>query len=253
MLYGFGLQVHAYRGLPIVEHGGADAGYRAHYLRFLDERLAVICLCNLSTMTPRTYALAVADLVLEDRFTEPLVDGVPEPSSDDARFAGVYRNHATGDLIKIASDEEGLTAGFDDALRLERLTAGEYRLDGQPLTRLRFEERDGAMILINGALYSPVPDPVFERMEEAERTGALSFEGGAFYSEELDASYRLERDGSTLLLTHYRLDDKNLHHAYGDSYATNNFRVELERDETGSVSGFRASTFRVRDVRFERR
>ena len=70
MTYGFGLQVHAYRGLPIVEHSGADAGYRAHYLRFPEERLAIVCLCNLSTMMPRNLALDVADILLADTFPE---------------------------------------------------------------------------------------------------------------------------------------------------------------------------------------
>ena len=253
MSYAFGLQVHSYRGLPIVEHGGADAGYRAHYLRFPDQRLTVICFCNLSTMTPRNYALAVADLILGDRFTEPLDDAVADWSPDDARFAGVYRNNATGDLLKIVSDYEGLAIGFDDAQRLERLAGGAYRVGGLPLTRLHFEERDGTTLLINGTLYSPTPGPVFERIEEAERTGAPSFDGGAFHSDEVDSTYQLEPDGSKLLMTHYRLDQRTLHHAYGDTYATNNLRIDLERDTAGSVTGFRASTFRVRNVRFERR
>jgi CubicO group peptidase (beta-lactamase class C family) len=252
MSYAFGLQIHSYRGLPLVEHSGADAGYRAHYLRFPVERLAVVCLCNLSTMTPRTLALSVADLMLAERFTEPLNNILVEPSSADARFAGIYRNDATGDLLKIAAAEEGLTVGFDDGQRLERLADGAYRVDGQSLSRLRFEEREGVTRLVNGALYSPTSDPVFERIDENERTGSLQFDGGVFYSNEVDATYVIERDGDTLLMKHHRLDDRTLHHAFGDTYAANNFRINLERDEAGVVTGFRASTFRVRNVRFER-
>ncbi len=253
MSYGFGVQSHAYRGLPIVEHGGADAGYRAHYLRFPDERLAVICLCNLSTMMPRNLVLAVADLILADRFTEPLNDDTPEPSSGDARFAGVYRNNATRDLIKIDSDDEGLSIGFEDSQRLERLVGGAYRVDGQPLTRLRFEERGQMTLLINGAQYSPTPDPVFERIAGPEPPEVPQVDGGAFYSDEVGTIYHLEAHGANLLMKHYRLDDRILHHAFGDTYATNNLRVDLERDAAGMVSGFRASSFRVRNVRFERR
>jgi hypothetical protein len=252
MSYAFGLQVHSYRGLPIVEHSGADAGYRAHYLRFPGERVAIVCLCNLSTMTPRPLALAVADLILPERFSEPLGEAVVKSSEDEARFSGVYRDRATGDLLKVTNDDEGLSLGFDDGQRLERLTDGAYRVDGQPLTRLRFEERDGAMRLVYGALYSPVPDPIFERVDEPERSALRPVEGGAFHSVEVDATYVLEPDGESLLMKHHRLDARTLHHAYGDTYATNNFRIVLERDDAGAVTGFRASTFRVRDVLFKR-
>jgi CubicO group peptidase (beta-lactamase class C family) len=252
MSYAFGLQVHAYRGLPIVEHSGADAGYRAHYLRIPDERFAVVCLCNLSTMTPRTLALSVADLMLAERFTESLDNAVAGPSSVDGRLAGVYRNTATGDLLKITSDEQGLTIGFDDGQRLEQLADGAYQVAGQTLTRLRFEERDGVICLINGALYSPTPDPVFVRIEEQERIATQSFDGGIFHSDEVDATYALKPDGEKLLMKHHRLDDRTLYHAYGDTYAANNFRIELDRDEAGAVVGFRASTFRVRNFAFVR-
>jgi hypothetical protein len=204
-------------------------------------------------MTPRTLALSVADLILSERFTEPLDGVVVEPSSDAGRLAGVYRNNATGDLLKIASDEQGLTIGFDDGQRLEHLADGAYRVEGQPLTRIRFEESDGVTRLVNGALYSPTPDPVFERIEEQERSGTQAFDGGAFHSDEVDATYLLKPDGENLLMTHYRLDDRTLYHAYGDTYAANNFRIELERDEAGAVGGFRASTPRIRNVRFVRR
>src|SRR5271170_5968799 len=44
--YAFGLSLGKYRGLPTVGHGGADAGYRADFLRFPEQHFAVACLCN---------------------------------------------------------------------------------------------------------------------------------------------------------------------------------------------------------------
>ncbi|MDQ3548536.1 MAG: beta-lactamase family protein [Chloroflexota bacterium] len=254
MSYGFGLQIHSYRGLPIVEHGGADAGYRAHYLRFPDARMAVVCLCNLSTMTPRTLALAVADLALADRFSEPLDEGIQAPpnTEHEARFAGVYRNDDAGDLLLVTSDGEGLLLGFDDPQRLAPIADGSYRIEGQRLTRLRFAERDGTTHLIHGAMYSPVPDPVYVRVAGPDFADPPALHGGDFYSEELDTRYRLEPAECGLLLKHYRLEDRALQHAYADEYAVNNLRLRLQRDADGNVTGFRASTGRVRDVRFER-
>ena len=53
-------------------------------------------------------------------------------------------------------------------------------------------------------------------------------------------------------MKHHRLHDRTLYHAYGDTYATNNFRIDLERDESGAVIGFHAGTVRVGNFRFAR-
>lgn len=50
--YAFGLVIGAYRGLPIVEHGGGAAGYQADLIRFPEQRFSVACLCN-TTANPR--------------------------------------------------------------------------------------------------------------------------------------------------------------------------------------------------------
>ncbi|MEX1157431.1 MAG: serine hydrolase domain-containing protein [Thermomicrobiales bacterium] len=255
MSYGFGLQIHGYRGLRIVEHGGADAGYRAHFLRFPDEQLSVVCFANLSTMTPRTLALAVADLLLEERFTEPLDDDAPvtHASVEERRLAGVYRDNQTGDLLRVTSDDDGLAIGFVDQQRLAGHSSVAYQIEGQRLSRLTFEERDGTLGLVFGARYSPTPAPVFERVAGPDIVEPSAVDRGRFYSEELDVTYLLEPDGPLLILKHYRLDDQTLRHAFGDTYAGNDLRIELERDGGGDVTGFRASTSRARNIWFERR
>ncbi|HLY19426.1 MAG TPA: serine hydrolase domain-containing protein, partial [Bryobacteraceae bacterium] len=44
--YASGLVHGKYRGLPTVDHGGADAGYRADLIRFPEQHFSVACLCN---------------------------------------------------------------------------------------------------------------------------------------------------------------------------------------------------------------
>ena len=50
--YALGLIISTYRGLPIVEHGGALFGYRTELLRFPQQKFSVITLCNLGTSNP---------------------------------------------------------------------------------------------------------------------------------------------------------------------------------------------------------
>lgn len=47
-MYGMGLMLENYRGLPVVEHDGSLFGYRAEILRFPAQKFSVICLCNIS-------------------------------------------------------------------------------------------------------------------------------------------------------------------------------------------------------------
>jgi hypothetical protein len=64
--YASGLSVRQYRGLPIVEHAGGDAGYRSHFMRFPDQRFAVACLCNAGGLVgPSQVARRIADLYLK--------------------------------------------------------------------------------------------------------------------------------------------------------------------------------------------
>jgi len=65
--YAMGLVLGNYRGLPIVEHGGALFGYRTELLRFPEQKFSVICLCNIASAVPENLARKVADIYLADK------------------------------------------------------------------------------------------------------------------------------------------------------------------------------------------
>src|SRR5439155_4225902 len=75
--YAFGNEVAAYRGLRTDEHGGSLMGYRAHILRFPDQRFSVFATCNLGTIDPGQIARKVADLYLGNVMKEPTVAAGP--------------------------------------------------------------------------------------------------------------------------------------------------------------------------------
>jgi len=64
--YGFGLAINRYRGQRVVEHDGADAGYRSYVGRFPEHGLAIAVLCNAATANPALLARRVADVYLGD-------------------------------------------------------------------------------------------------------------------------------------------------------------------------------------------
>ncbi|MFC2164984.1 serine hydrolase domain-containing protein [Acidobacteriota bacterium] len=68
--YAFGLRVSEYRGLKTVSHGGAWVGFRTMILRFPEQQFSVIILSNLGTFNPSELSYKVADIYLDELFTE---------------------------------------------------------------------------------------------------------------------------------------------------------------------------------------
>ena len=97
--YALGQVINQYRGLNRVSHGGADAGYRTTISRFPDQRFSVIIFSNYGSFNPSWKANQVADIYLEDEFTEPRQayrgnqppqpEEVPMPGSLED-YVGVY-------------------------------------------------------------------------------------------------------------------------------------------------------------------
>jgi len=69
--YAFGLRVGEYRGLKAVRHSGSWAGFLAAIVRFPEQYFSVICLANLSSMSPSELCNKVADIYLAGKLKEP--------------------------------------------------------------------------------------------------------------------------------------------------------------------------------------
>jgi CubicO group peptidase (beta-lactamase class C family) len=67
--YASGLTIASHRGLPVVRHSGSLMGFRADLVRYPDQRLTVITLCNLANIVPAALADRVAAVFLGDRMT----------------------------------------------------------------------------------------------------------------------------------------------------------------------------------------
>jgi CubicO group peptidase (beta-lactamase class C family) len=123
--YAAGLALGTYRGLPTVRHGGDWAGYRAHYLRFPEQRLAVAALCNRSDAAASRYTASMAGLYLADLLKEQeMPHQVRDLSAIEGRVspaampAGRYRNANTGTYLALSRGGRSVTiAGERSGLR----------------------------------------------------------------------------------------------------------------------------------------
>jgi CubicO group peptidase (beta-lactamase class C family) len=98
--YARGLVVHNYRGVPMVDHSGATAGYRAELGRFPTKGIAIAVLCNAASANAVAYASQLADSLLGPALGPVTAARPPAtradtaswtPSASDlAAYAGTY-------------------------------------------------------------------------------------------------------------------------------------------------------------------
>jgi CubicO group peptidase (beta-lactamase class C family) len=100
--YALGLGIDSLRGVRRVSHGGAWAGYRAHIVRYPDQKLSLITLCNLSNSNPFELNQGVSVLLLEGKLgpatapgtfvRSPLARTFSPSAAGLAGLAGTYRS-----------------------------------------------------------------------------------------------------------------------------------------------------------------
>jgi CubicO group peptidase (beta-lactamase class C family) len=72
-----------YKGMDEIQHGGADAGYRAYITRFPEENFAVIVFSNDGNFNPVNMAHGIVDIYLKDKLKEEkLPPRPPIPPTD---------------------------------------------------------------------------------------------------------------------------------------------------------------------------
>jgi hypothetical protein len=120
--YAYGLTIGEYRGVPIVDHGGSTGGYRAVITRYPSAHTSFVALCNVSTADPSTLMRRVADIVLANRFTQPVpaaqrgpaarqaAASVVLPAAELAKFAGRYYSDELDATYELKASDRVLIA-----------------------------------------------------------------------------------------------------------------------------------------------
>jgi CubicO group peptidase (beta-lactamase class C family) len=246
--YALGLFISTYRGLPIVEHGGALFGYRTELLRFPQQKFSVITLCNLGTSNPGRLSYQVADLYLAGQLSpEPPLTSA-STSADPQPFAGWYRNLDSHSVLQISAsngDVETFGTHFKprDATHFAATPGPEIAFDRQPNSgmRLTLSFKDSA-------------PQIFERYEPL-KASAEDFApyAGEYTSAELQATYRFAVKDSKLTLATNWQDPAVLEPTVLDEFqGPFGTSIVFHRDAAGHVTGCDLFAGRVRNIAFTR-
>ncbi len=66
--YALGLSHGVYKNLKTISHGGSWGGFRAYYLQFPEDDLAIAIMSNLGNVSTGQKAKQIADIILKDKF-----------------------------------------------------------------------------------------------------------------------------------------------------------------------------------------
>jgi CubicO group peptidase (beta-lactamase class C family) len=246
-MYGMGLMLENYRGLPIVEHDGSLFGYRAEILRFPTQKFSVICLCNISNADPDLRSRQVADLYLKD-FLEPNVTA-PSPTAktlpDPTGFAGQYFDPHAFAIFAFTAADGNLQWGS----AMQRKSVNQfYNFMGDLITFQAQGDSIKATWERNGqVVYTG------ERLGEFHLSDAeLKKFVGNYRSGEVDGDFQIAFEQGQFVLRIGRNPPVKLTAIAKDEFNAEGSLIIVFHRNAGKVSGFIASAPQARGIEFNR-
>jgi CubicO group peptidase (beta-lactamase class C family) len=264
--YAFGQAIGSYKGLRVLSHSGADAGFRSYLLRFPHQRVSVAVLSNLASFDPGRLARQVADFYLADQFNADVTDDAAaaersveavavDPELFDS-YVGDYELQP-GVILTISSTGDQLFVDATGRRQVRLIAASDKRFFVAGTDSYIDFERNADGIASRLKLVQEGRSTAARRIEPFDTAAVpLAEYAGEFYAEELGTSYSLVVADSTLLATHVRHDPITLTPTSPDAFASTTWflsRLVFERNDAGAIAGFHASSGRVRDLWFARR
>jgi len=264
--YVFGLDTEQYKGSKLFGHGGAYYGFSSDMIRFPHERFSVICLCNLSNIESERLTRQVADIYLAGVFKKGEAVGAaspPEakvislPEKELNAVAGSYFNSASNNYRRLyAKDGKLIYSRGSSESELAPLGNNRFLMLGVPdRVEISFKSpRPGAPLQMFSSANGGKPI-IHDRVELASYTSEqLARFAGAYYSEEIDATYTISFQDSKLILRRKNVDDAPLQLLFADTFSSvGSGTLSFTRDNQNRISGLLINTGRVRNLRFNKK
>ncbi len=266
--YAFGLFVGKYEGLPTVDHGGADAGYRSDLTRFPEQHFSAAVLCNSAEANPTGLVRQVADIVLAKDLKapeaapakEPVKSAAAAPSAEQmAAFAGTYWNRENDAFEKVSVKDGKLHIGLggDEVHPLKPAGEARFHVADVPwgdLVDIHFFPATPEKPRRLEQTFGEGKPDIFEAATPYTPTAAeLPEYAGAYVSEEIDPVYRIILQDGNLTLSRLKNKPETLRPAVRDVFVGEIGTVRFTRDANQRTSGFVLNAGRIQNFRFSKK
>jgi hypothetical protein len=261
--YAYGLFIHEYKELKVVEHGGAWAGFRSGFVRFPEQKFSVICLTNLGTQNPDALCYQVADIYLADLIKErPKEEGrKAEPialsKQELEEKAGNYQDQRFGIWLSVSLKQEKLTLelmGLE--LALAPMSKTVFKALDAP-AEISIEFLADAKGKLTGASITVAGDERYNLVKAAPLApltpAQLKEYAGDYVSEELlNAKYRFIVEKDNLILKFRSAPPGAFKAMATDKFTQGMLNVDFVR-KGNKITGFTLNVGRVAGIEFVRK
>ncbi len=266
--YAFGLAVSKYKGLPMVDHGGADAGYRSDLTRFPDQHFSAAVLCNSADANPSSLVRQVADIFLAKDLKVSGVASAKDPVKSSpaalpaeqmASLAGIYWNRENDGFERVLLKDGKLhiDLGGDEVHPLKPASEAHFHVGDVPWgdqVDIHFVPPSAEKPRHFEQSFGGGKPDSFEAASPFLPTGPEMAEYAAAYvSEEIDPVYRIIIQEGNLTLARLKHKNETLRPAVRDVFTGEIGTVRFTRDANQHISGFILNAGRIQNFRFSRR
>jgi CubicO group peptidase (beta-lactamase class C family) len=267
--YAMGQVIDKFKGLKLIAHSGADAGYRTALMRFPDEKFSVNILSNLASFNPSGMAAAIADIYLKDK---ELVESpekeaevklehaninenaIVEVNPDSLKaYCGVYEL-VPGNVVTFTSEDNKI---FIEAPELPKtamvpVSTKTFSISVAQAVVTFVRDMSGKIdhikVEINGQ------EHLAKRLADFDPAKIdLTQYTGEYYSPELCTAYSVVAESGKLIARHFRTGDVHLSPVKTDFFSGDQWyfgSVEFVKDKGNIVTGCKVSAGRIRNIMF---
>jgi CubicO group peptidase (beta-lactamase class C family) len=264
--YASGLVISSYEGLPTVEHGGADAGYRSDLIRFPEQHFSTAVLCNLANTDPTALARQVADILLARELRAPAhardsakASGAVMTGEQMATMAGVYWGREEDEFVtlRLKNGKLQINMGRGDFQDLKSFAPAHFHVANVSWG----DNVDIHLIAADTAGARHVEETfvgewpkMYEPVAAFDTTAAeLTEYPGEFVSQETEPAYRISLQAGELTLLRIKHKPDMLRPVMRDVFVGEIGTVRFTRDAHRSVCGFILDAGRIQNFKFAKK
>ena len=261
--YALGLSHGVYKNHKTIGHGGAWGGFRANYLQFPQEDLAIAIMSNLGNVNAGQKAKQIANIFLQDNFDKKEEEPekklseieIPETIFSLTQLVGDYEiQPGVVARLSIKNDSLNLLQTWNKSTNnILKVNGNTFQISGNENLSFSFSNlKDGftqtLKVLQDGR------ETIAARKKEVDTSGiSLNDYIGSFFSKELDVSYIFEIENKVLKVSiedKKRIMDCTISEI--DLFTMEFGLVRFQRTD-GQVSGFELDSGRVKNLKFEKK
>jgi CubicO group peptidase (beta-lactamase class C family) len=261
MGYAFGLRTETYRGLPMIRHRGAFAGYLAEMIRFPEQSFSVVVLCNRSDGGPTAKARQVADHYLAD-----LLEPRPAAETDRQqiqldedqlqRYAGDFWEYSNAVAAETRVIGGKLWAVHSPARRNELVPVGDDRFEMTGLPNdviVVYTMSETGILQVSRTIDGYRRDTFKPFVRRQASAAELAAYAGDYYSPELEIQYRLRMQDDSLVFDLDGEEPREMSPMFGETFEAPEWGAfEFIRGDDGRITSFKLQSGRVRNLLFTR-